>query len=343
MTAIAVADQWSSGGTALSARFWYSMYGLQVRSDLQLELPEIPIANRNARPHCVIIRADDTSVAPVPDGPLTAGLTCTAACHNGAYVTRVYRGSGGTWFWQESAGTCHVSQDARRVDVYPAPNADPQAIQLMLVGQVATFVLHKLGYPSLHASAVATDRGGIVFLGRPKDGKSTMAALFLRDGFPLLTDDVLPLEFRADGVYGVPSIPMMKVWPQTAEHTLQLSEPLPNLTSRIDKKFLAIDGRYQFATVPSRLTAIYVLNRYDPVSTGRTDVIVEPLTGQEAFKALLTQTSNRAFLLARESLELLPLYSRLAVHAPVSHLWYPSGFEHQPTVRSRILADVEAR
>src|SRR6185436_71718 len=108
------------------------------------------------------------------------------------------------------------SPDARRVRAYLEDGVDQQAVGLALVGPVLLFMRHKLGNPSLHASAVLTDHGAAVFLGPSGQGKSSMAASFLRDGAVLLTDDALPLQAREEGIFGLPGVPFMKLWNETA-------------------------------------------------------------------------------------------------------------------------------
>jgi hypothetical protein len=45
-------------------------------------------------------------------------------------------------------------------------------------------------------------------------------------------------------------------------------------------------------------------------------------------------------MLPHEEARLLPLYARLVEQAPVRVLSFPGSFEHQATVRERVLADV---
>lgn len=324
------------------AAYEYWMYGLRILSDMRLPLLSLPATGATADDaDCVFVRASPDREIPEADGPVIAGLACHQSCHGGRLVTTVSRGTQGTWFWNEAVGTCHVLPDARRVDVFVAPGFDEGALGLMLTGQVATFVLHKLGYPSLHASAVVTDGRAIVFVGFPGHGKSTIASAFMRQGAALLTDDVLPLRALDDCIVGLPSIPLMKLWPQTAEQTLAIHEELPNLTRAYTKKLLRLDGRFPFAQAPAPVRVVYVLNRYESVpGTGQPDVVVERLSSRDGIAALLIHTSNRAFLAPAENAALLPLYARLLRQASVRRLTYPTGFEQQDVVRERILADL---
>jgi hypothetical protein len=278
---------------------------------------------------------------PIPDGRLVAGLRCDGACHRGRLAAQVHRGPGGTWFWHDGVGTSHVHPDARRVDVYPMPGVDARMPALVLLGPVAALVLHQLGYPSLHASAAQIGGGVVVFLGPPGQGKSTMAALLLRRGATLISDDVLPLCALGDALYAVPSVPMMKLAPDAVAPALNLAEPLPTVSANHHKRLLRLGGQYPFAATPIRIDAIYLLERYDPLASGRTNVTVRPLTGREGLGALLAHTSNRALLEPSENAVLLPLYARLLAQARIGVLSYPHGFEHQDSVYRSILAELE--
>jgi hypothetical protein len=316
---------------------WYSMYGCTVRSAVPLPLAPRPELEGD-EPAWVFNRAEPGRPPPDPDGPLVA----RQRCEHGSVNVAISRGPGGTWFWHRALGTCHVSPDARRVDVYPAPGADEALLGLLLAGQVSTFILHRLGYPCLHASAVVVGDGAVAFLGPKGQGKSTMAAAFLRRGATLLTDDALPLEATDSGVFGSPGLAMMKLWPEAAEGTLATGTELPCLAANLEKRLLAIGGRFPFAETAARIRGIYVLDRYDPCAAGRNDCRVRTMGGREGLAALIAQTSAGSFLQPDEVAALLPLYARLAAQAPVRVLSYPSGFEHQAAVHAAVLADLEA-
>lgn len=324
---------------AAEGPFWYSMYGLRVRSDLRLPMA-LPTSVHGASPAWVLMNAEPGHPAPRPKEPLVAEVRCHPNCQ-GPVFSRVYAGTGGAWLWDRSIATFHLSTDARQVDVYPEPGVDVRLLQLVVAGQLSIFVLHKLGYLMLHASAVVTSRGAVAFLGAKGQGKSTMAASFLRRGATLLTDDGLPLWLLDDTVLGAPGLPHMKVWPETAERTLHLDGDLPNLLPRYDKRIFALEGHYPFAQQPVPLCALFVLKPYDATAAGRTEVGVQHLIKRDAVAVLVTQTSWLNLLAPSEAAALLPSYARVVAQVPVRVLRYPRGFEHQAAVHARIMAELE--
>jgi hypothetical protein len=315
---------------------WYSLYGLAVQSEIVLHAA--PPLDDHARVPDLVIRRRPAGLAPVPAGDIMAEVPCPEH----GVDARMYRGPAGAWLWHRQVGSVHITPDARQVEVYPLPGADEHGLGLLLVGPVAIFVLQMHGLPSLHASAVVTPAGAIAFMGRPGQGKSTLAASFVRHGAPLLSDDALPLRLHAGTVHGGPSLPVMKVWERTAACALALTDDLPNLTPTLDKKLLTLAGRYAFVERPVPLRALFLPRRYDPLTTGRIDTLLHRLSQREALTAVLAHTADRAFLRPPEQANLLPLLSRLVAQAPVFLLTYPHGFEHQASVQARLMDTLEA-
>lgn len=316
--------------------FRYPMYGFLVQSELPL--PLVPAANADGLPTGWHFRLGQPGAMPKPDGSPVATLWW-----RGAPYTVLHRGPSGTWIWNRDAGTSHISRDLRQIVVYPEMGADERELCLYLIGQVSVFVVQQMGYPCLHASAVVTEQGAFGFLGDHEQGKSTMAAAFVRRGATLLADDALPLRLRPDGVYGGPGVSWMKVWPDTAHETFRRSD-LPKLMPRreaFDKQLLLLDNRYRFAAEPARLRVLYVLERYEPARRGSADTTTRPLGPRERLTALLAQTSWRGLLQPAEGARLLSFYRGVAARVPVRVLSYPHGYEHQDAVCERILADLE--
>jgi hypothetical protein len=333
-------DRFQTGAsrTLLCARsHCYAIYGMHVQSDIRL--PVVPLPSGDTRPpHLVFRLSEPGRSAPEPEGPVVA----RSYCEHGDLIGVRSLGPGGNWIQIPGIGMFHIAPNARHVNVYPEAEVEEQILGLVLAGQISIFILYQMGYPCLHASAVLTERGAIAFLGPKGQGKSTMAASFLRRGASLLTDDALPLKQQEDGIYGIPSLPIMKLWRETARCALQLKEELPNLAADLEKKLLTLDGRFQYAPAPARLRAVYVLARYDPVTTDGAAITIQPLRPREAFAAILAQITGSRLLQPAEGPCFLTLYTRLLAQAPVRQLRFPSGFEHEEAVHAQIGADLEA-
>ena len=316
---------------------WYSVYGAAVRSEVRLPLATIPRPLGVA--DGILVRRMSGGAVAEPGGIVVATRTCDVH----GEVLRVHRGADGTWIRLQGIGAFHISPESQEVRVYAEDGADERALAHALLQPVLLHLQQVRGHLSLHASAVVTDRGAIAFLGPSGQGKSTMTAAFLRRGAAMLTDDALVLKEHGNVHLGVPGPSFMKVWHETATHTLEMTEHLPDLMAHLDKKLLTLDGRFKQAAGPEPLRALYVLVRYDPIAAGSSDITLRRLSARDALAVMLANTSNRDYLLPREEGALLPQYTHLAARTPVNVLAYPSGFERQSAVYGRILEDLEGQ
>jgi hypothetical protein len=316
----------------------YAMYGLNVESQVQLPLPRA----RRGIGADLTIQLDDAAMA-APTGTPYAEATCSNECHAGAAYSRMWREPDGVWIWHDAVGLLHVSPDATYVRVYQRDGCDPGALRMQLLGPVAGLVLNQRGYPCLHASAVVTDHGAVAFLGWPGDGKSTMVAMHLANGARLLGDDVLPIELHNGEAFARSGLPLVKLWPASVRGALAIDRELPHVTGQHDKRLLVLDEATSATSAPTRLSALYVLRRYDPTHAGSKTVTSSPLAPRAALTTLLTHTYRREYLRTEEVARLLPVYARLASTVPVRVLQYPSGFEFQDAVREHIRLDNEVQ
>jgi hypothetical protein len=86
-------------------------------------------------------------------------------------------------------GWFHI-MSGREIIVDLLPGADAGELQTLLAGRLMGYLLRQRGYLALHASAVAIDGQGVLFVGDSGSGKSTTAAAFHSRGHDLLADDV---------------------------------------------------------------------------------------------------------------------------------------------------------
>jgi hypothetical protein len=168
---------------------------------------------------------------------------------------------------------------------------------LSLLGPVLGFVLRLRGITCLHASAIAIDGKAIALLGRPTVGKSTTAAALMMLGYPLVSEDVVPLIDRGAFYEVVPGYPVVRLWPEAAEFLCGPEAELPLLTESRDKRRLdVIDRGYRFQRDPLPLGAIYYLTKR---SDDDRAPFVEPAGGPAALGTLIGETYTN-YALSRE-------------------------------------------
>jgi len=116
----------------------------------------------------------------------------------------------------EDTGTFDVNDSGRSITWYRVPGADLEHARLDILGRVMAIALHAGGDFCLHASAVLTPQGAIAFMAPKFHGKSTLAMALAHAGCPALTDDILPIGFRARCVVARPGVPQLRLWSDSA-------------------------------------------------------------------------------------------------------------------------------
>jgi len=248
-------------------------------------------------------------------------------------------------------GTCNLIRFLEYADFYLWPDrlvcclhesAPAYLIRNFMLANVLPFWLELKGYVTIHASAVNISGNAIAFLAHSRNGKSTLAASLVREGFPLLTDDVLPLCLE-DGIYwAYPGYPAVRMWPDEAKHFLTEYEHLERVHPEITKRYVPVgDGQLgPFCDHPCPLERIYLLERRE-TSDSPAGPELKRVSHRDALIELLrysfiTRLAEAAGLAAGR----FDFFSSLAQKVPVSRLIYPSGYEHLPQVWQEILSDL---
>jgi hypothetical protein len=108
------------------------------------------------------------------------------------------------------AGAFHIT-NGHEIVIDPLPGADPEAVQVLLIGRMMAYLLRQRGWLSLHASGVLIDGFGVLFLGASGSGKSTAAAAFHARGHYVVTDDVAPVRVTAGRCIALPARPGLRL------------------------------------------------------------------------------------------------------------------------------------
>jgi hypothetical protein len=190
------------------------MFGLDVRSDLSLTVPEADKPEE-------LDRSSHRSVdVEVKIGPLPRHVSDS---QNGPehLSDAPFEGS------IEGIARFRISPHSIVVD--PEPGVNEMVLRSILWGSAITIVLQQRGYLVLHASCVAISNKAIAFLGSSGAGKSTLASAFQRQGYPVLTDDVLAIRFQDGQPIAYSSIAPIKLLPDAAIALGENPEHLPAL------------------------------------------------------------------------------------------------------------------
>ncbi|MSP13645.1 MAG: hypothetical protein EXR62_11905 [Chloroflexi bacterium] len=202
--------------------------------------------------------------------------------------------------------------------------------------------LERLGIAALHASAVVVERQAMAFLSNSGGGKSTLAGAMLQSGFPLLTDDILPIEQSGNFFLGRPGFPSMRLWPQEAQYFLGSLAGLDPVYPGTEKRRVDIGpgGFGDFCNVSVPIKCLYLPER-NRLSERNTSIEIRPLSPLEGVIALVRHSfAPRIVEVLGWQPRRLDLFTQLIQQVPIRYLRYPSGFEHLPRVRDAILEDL---
>ncbi len=195
----------------------------------------------------------------------------------GAFVRLAYED--GTQFWLDRK---RENIWATWPDILPLENAISY-----LLGPVLGLVLRLRGVICLHASAVAIEDRSVAFVGSAGAGKSTTAAAFAREGYGVVSDDIVALREQTNAFQVLPAYPHLCLWPDAVHMLYGSLEALPRIIPDWEKRRLMLgnqEARFENRSLP--LGAIYILGerRPDPAP------FVEAIRPRAALLSLVADT-----------------------------------------------------
>jgi hypothetical protein len=190
-----------------------------------------------------------------------------------------------------------------------------------LLGPILGFVLRLRGTVCLHASAIAIDDRVVVLVGAAGAGKSTTAAAFARQGYPVLSDDVVPLIDLGDRFLVQSAYPRIRLWDSSVQALYGDAEALPRLVPTHptwDKRYLDLNqAGYQFQSAPLPLAAIYYINDRDDNPACPQ---IAPMTTQAQLITLVTNSYTNYLLDKQLRAQEFELLSRVVAQIPIRQL-----------------------
>ncbi len=291
----------------------YSAYGLTFSSELALnELLAAPLGG----PADVTI-----TFGAVPEAGLQGGTQ-----------TGPYLWSRDAEFWLEIPRIARfLVRGGTEIVIDPAPGIDDDSVRVFLLGSIFGALLFQRGYLVLHGNAVRIGDQSMICVGPSGVGKSTLAAGFLRRGYQILADDVVPINTDCAAL---PGIPRIKLWSDSAKQlqvdTAELRKVRPNM-----EKFNlpVVDGHFD---APVKVRWIYILS-----SENRADFKIDHIRGMKRFEPLRRNTYRLRYLdgMAMRH-EHLQLCGTLAGKIRLARVTRPrEGFELD-ALMDRLLADM---
>ena len=148
-------------------------------------------------------------------------------------------------------------RDGRQIKVAPEPRVDPALLRTILLGPVFCVLLRQRGLLVLHASCISVQGHAVAFLAASGWGKSTLAEVFHKKGYGVLTDDVMAIQLGGETPLILPSLPQIKLWPESAIFNGYKVEDLPTLYQNTEKRSHRLKHGFLQHSLP--LKRIYII------------------------------------------------------------------------------------
>lgn len=180
--------------------FYYTAHGLTIQSCM--EIPGLKVIKDTKNTDVVVEAGSVADLVEKEDGRRTV----------------VNKGDEILIHWREWATI--TIRNGKKIVVDPVEGVDDRIVKLLVAGSGLGVLLHQRKRVTLHASAVAIGDGAVAFVGEKGMGKSTTATAFMKEGYPVLTDDVLAIDTSTAFPQVTPGGRHFKLWPDAAAATL---------------------------------------------------------------------------------------------------------------------------
>jgi hypothetical protein len=315
----------------------YKGYGLAITSDLPIpELPEWRGGEAGSATRVAIRMRSRRASSRHSDNWFSVGVD-----PDGFTWFKCARADGGYLLRFTDLADFFVEARGRSVECLAvAPGITTRTIRHLLLDQVLPRVLNLLGHDSLHATAIAMERGACAFLGPPGIGKSTIAASFQLHGYRLVCDDCLVVEQSAADLAVRPGYPGIRLWPDSVDGIGAKADRANRVVDYSTKLRLnGIGMPSSFADEPQRLSRLYLLSRM--ASTNYLLPKVLNLSAAEVFPALIAASFPLDITDKRMLTRHFRLFSQVACQIPARRLMVPDNFAALDDVRQAVLSDLE--
>jgi hypothetical protein len=216
----------------------------------------------------------------------------------------------GTQFWLERRGNEVWA-------VWPQSSSLEDACSYLL-GPVLGILLRIRGVTCLHASAVALGGQAVAFVGAEGAGKSTTAAAFAREGYAVLSDDVVALQESESEFRVLSAYPHLCLWPESVTILYGSPDALPPFSKGWEKQRLALGDRETcFQSTPLPLGAIYFLGERCAEGNPR----VEAIRPHRALLSLVTDSFAARTLDREMRAREFEVLGRLVTRVPVRRVF----------------------
>ncbi len=173
-------------------KYYYSIYGLSIRSELRFDEAE----ELNEGPYDVDISNGEipSHISEMNRDKEVKGLLSPA-----------YK-----WVCYEQAGEFYI-EEGKRIIVCLKPEADEKLVRSIILGPCFGSILYQRNIFAIHGSAMVWDDKAVLICGVSGAGKSTLSTALRRRGWMFLADDTVAVTDENGRIYANPAYPQQKL------------------------------------------------------------------------------------------------------------------------------------
>ena len=306
----------------------YEIYGIVLDSTIRLPLVQV---SQNSLPQWQFLLALSPSISNsitnwttqshVDDG----SPWLQVAKHRSSYLVRFV-----------GLVDFEVKVPEREIIVYGMTNEYKDTVIHLLLDHIVPRVVAHEGMLMLHAGAVAVGQQAVGFLGPTGAGKSTLIASFCNRGYPLLSDDCLPLMLQDSDVIAYSGYPGLRLWDDSIANIAEKKMPIAqNVAHYNNKKRIDLtQSTTLFCEHPLPLGALFVLS-----STNETDqdISVSPISSREAVITMVKSTFKLDASDKRGNQREFESYVQISQQVPIYQLNYSHRYDIFDAVEQLVL------
>ena len=218
----------------------YTAYGLRFRSDV-----ELPLGPGDG--------------AEEPDVTIRLGRA-PAALPGASRRKGPWQSAPGRFLLDVDGVARYLVVAGREIVIDPAGGSEA-AVATFLLGSVLAACLQQRRVFTLHASAVATGGGAVLFAGASGSGKSTLAAALVARGCAGLTDDVTGVVLDAGArPTALSAFPYWRLWADALDELGWRGRTTGRVRDELEKYLVPVEP---FRRSPLAVRAVYVLGAHN--------------------------------------------------------------------------------
>lgn len=181
-------------------------------------------------------------------------------------------------------------EDGKKIIVSPMKESDENKIRLYILGTCMGVLLMQRKVLALHGSAIAIGGKAYAFIGDSGAGKSTLASTFIKHGYQLLSDDIIPIIKDKKGLPNViPTYPQQKLWLESLKKFGMNSAAYSPLFERETKFAIPVYSNYY--DQPLQLAGVFEITKI-----GEGNVKIMPIENLKRFSTLFYQTFRHSLI-----------------------------------------------